>query len=218
MRLRALQLRYVMWMHDPPEERTLKMDAPALMLTLAPERARFVSLVRRRVATEADAEDVVQLALLRASTRIGSLCDPSRARAWFYRILRRTIVDHHRSRTADLVQGTGAEREAVDEATEQAPHSPCPCAIRLLDELRPAYAEVLRPIDLEDSDPATVATALGISLGNLHVRLHRARRFLRQAVVDCCGVDTCQPCLNCTCDANTCCAGPRPCNSSQEPA
>lgn len=82
---------------------------------------------------------------------------------------------------------------------------------RLLGELRPAYAEVLRAIDVDGNDPADVAVALGITVGNLQVRLHRARRLLRERVSSHCGVDSIHACLDCTCDTGRCCSGePRP--------
>jgi RNA polymerase sigma-70 factor (ECF subfamily) len=183
------------------------MDAPALLLALAPERARFVRMARRHVATEADAEDVVQRALLRASTHAESLADPARAPAWFHRIVRRAIIDYHRARAVDPLHCAG--RVPEDEAAAHAPHTPCACALRLLGQLRPAYADVLRRVDLDGGDPAIVAGVLGITPVNLNVRLHRARRALRKAVEQYCGVSTGRPCLDCTCDAHSCCSGPR---------
>lgn len=190
------------------------MDASALMRALTPERTRFVRFVRPRVESEADAEDLVQRALLHASTRAASVRDPDRARAWFYRILRRAVADHRRARRSNPVR---ADPEALERHLEQplepptvevAP-SPCACALRLLGELRPAYAEVLRRVDLERGDPAAVAEALGISTANLHVRLHRARGTLRDRVKHHCGVTSVGPCIDCTCDARRCCTGPR---------
>jgi RNA polymerase sigma factor (sigma-70 family) len=174
------------------------------MRTLTPERARFVRLVRGRVATEADAEDVVQIALQRASARAASLEDPARARAWFYRILRRALVDHHRARGAEPPRA-GMDADPVDEGTLETPGVRCECAMRLLAGLRPAQAELLRRIEIEGQEPAAVAEALGISIGNLQVRLHRARRLLRDEVKHHCGVATLRPCLDCTCDARRRC-------------
>jgi RNA polymerase sigma-70 factor (ECF subfamily) len=182
------------------------------MRVLANERARFVRMARRYVATDADAEDVVQRALLRASTRAESLEDPARAGAWFHRIVRHAIVDYHRARAADpLLRASVVDDSEEPAGADLAPgaHAPCECAVRLLDQLRPAYAEVLRKVDLAGADPAEVAAALHISPGNLNVRLHRARRALRSAVEEHCGVHSGRPCLDCTCDRDNCCSGPR---------
>jgi RNA polymerase sigma-70 factor (ECF subfamily) len=181
------------------------MDARALTAALSDERARFVRMARSRVRTEADAEDVVQRAMLRAAERAAALADPSRARAWFYRILRRAIADHHRSRPADASGGHEEAVEGVDTASAPPPVSPCACAVHLLADLRPAYAEVLRRVDLDGEDPSVVATAIGASTASLYVRLHRARRALRDRVERHCGVSSLTPCLHCTCHAHERC-------------
>jgi RNA polymerase sigma-70 factor (ECF subfamily) len=181
------------------------VEARALVESLIGERARFVRLARLRVESEADADDIVQRALARASERAGALDDPSRARAWFYRILRRAIADHHRERRGDPMRQRSTV-EPEDLASDDGPaRNPCACGIRLLQEIRPAYAEVLRRVDMDGEDPAAAADALGISVGNLHVRLHRARRALREEVRHHCGVDSHRPCLDCTCDARRRC-------------
>jgi RNA polymerase sigma-70 factor, ECF subfamily len=143
--------------------------------------------------------------MLRATERAGSIEDPSRVRPWFGRILRRGIADFYRSRRPEAAfESTDIE---VAAAAVDASGNPCPCSQRLMGALRPAYSEVLRRIDLEGQSTGAVATALGISGANLHVRLHRARRVLRERVKQHCGVSKCGPCLDCTCDVHGRCGG-----------
>jgi RNA polymerase sigma-70 factor (ECF subfamily) len=172
------------------------MEARALIDELGVDRARFVRLARRRVASESDAEDVVQRAMVRAAERASQVEDPSRGRAWFYRILHRTLLDHHRRPQHEQPGGSLDDRPAP-EVERRAPV--CCCAPRLLSAIRPAYADVLRRIDWEGEDPSAVAAGLGISTGNLYVRLHRARTALRESVEGHCGVTSIEPCLECTC-------------------
>jgi RNA polymerase sigma factor (sigma-70 family) len=184
------------------------VDAHALIRVLSGERARFVRLARRRVRTEADAEDIVQQALLRAAERAASVEETARARAWFYRVLRNAIVDHHRKSPGDRDRREDAELEDIaEDAVVEAP-TPCACGPRLLDGLRPNYAEAIRRVDLEGEEPSSAAAALGISQGNLDVRLHRARRNLRNEVRAYCGVGTHRPCLDCSCDDQRRCGSP----------
>jgi RNA polymerase sigma-70 factor, ECF subfamily len=209
--LLAVFLRNVVQLRPHAFDPTLtSMAARALVQALGGERARFVHMARSRVGTEADAEDVVQRAMMRAAERAALLEDPARLRAWFYRILRRTIADHHRSKPR------GARHEPLDgnEACDQggldaaAARSGCACAVRLLGELRPAYAEAVRRVDYDGQDPAAVAAALRVSTTNLYVRLHRARAALRERVERHCGVSSAAPCLDCMCSAHERCGGP----------
>jgi RNA polymerase sigma-70 factor (ECF subfamily) len=182
------------------------MDQRELVALLAPERDGFVRLARQRVATQTDAEDIVQRALVRAAERAGDVREPARARAWFYRLLRNAIADHHRGRHVDRARAAG-DLADVAYVADDAPARPCACSLRLLAELRPAYAEALRRVDVAGEAPEAVARALGIGVGNLHVRLFRARRALRDDVRSYCHVDSHRPCLDCSCDASHRCGG-----------
>jgi RNA polymerase sigma-70 factor (ECF subfamily) len=173
------------------------MDARALIDQLTDERPRFVRLARSRVATEADAEDVVQRAMLRAAERAPQLADAGRARAWFYRILRRAIIDHHRSKPLEIGDEGLHHVPAAEDESRRAPA--CRCTLHMLSELRPAYGEIVRRVDFDEEDPGAVAIALGMSMTNFYVRLHRARRALRERVEAHCGVSSIAPCLECTC-------------------
>jgi RNA polymerase sigma-70 factor (ECF subfamily) len=187
--------------------KVVAMDARPIMVALVNERASFLRFARRRVASDADAEDVLQHALLRASQRSASLEDPGRARAWFLRILRNAIADHHRSRPGDPLRHSVPTE--VDVLALEPPQTvrACACSGRLAEALRPAYAEVLRRIDRDGEDAAIVARSLGVSPGTLHVRLHRARRALRDRVQRHCKVTSHRPCLDCACDGERRCGG-----------
>jgi RNA polymerase sigma factor (sigma-70 family) len=188
------------------------VEARALLQVLMPERARFVRLARTRTATEADAEDVVQRALARAADRAASLDDLTKARAWFYRILRRTIADARRVGVHDPMRlQTATEFDTLADERIAATQTACACGVRLLDELRPNYSEVVRRIDLNGEAPSVVASELGISIDNLNVRLHRARGALRRDVQAYCGVSSHIPCLDCACDTRHRCGSASAC-------
>jgi RNA polymerase sigma-70 factor (ECF subfamily) len=175
------------------------VDATSLLREILPHRAEYVRIARRRLGNDADAEDVVQQALSRAVTQVGSLRDVARARPWFYRILRNAVTDHHRARSR--LPGTVDGAADLPDETSPATETPraCHCAPQLLAGLRPAYAQVIQKVDVEGSDAASAAASLGISVAHLHVRLHRARHALRTRVQHHCGVRTHHACLDCCC-------------------
>ncbi len=181
------------------------MEVRALMAVLRPQRARLLGRLRRRVGNATDAEDILQGALARAAESAPRLRDPTRVLPWFDRILRNLVADHARARRTDLLGR--ASSEALDELEPESASgsSACPCAGQLLEKLRPTYATVLRRIDVESESPDAVAQDLGISLGNLQVRVHRARRQLRSRVREHCGVSTMGACLDCTCTVHDRC-------------
>ncbi len=155
-------------------------------------RRTFLGFLHRRVRTDADAEDLLQQGLLRAANRLGTLRDDSKLVPWFYRILRRLVAEHHAAwaveqKRFDLLR---EEMDAFtpDEATA------CGCALGLLDELRPEYASILRAVDLDEEELADVARRLDVTVNNATVRLHRARKQLRDRVLALCGDPACGSC------------------------
>jgi RNA polymerase sigma-70 factor (ECF subfamily) len=163
------------------------------------DRERHLRFVRGRVSNGADAEDVLQRALLRAVSRADTLSDEARAESWFFRILRRAIADHGRARRADEAR-VSPDETAIDRIPTAPPaEKTCACGGALLDQLRPDYAEMIRRVDVKEESIRDVARALGISPANAHVRLHRARRALRDRIEVTCGVHTTREALACEC-------------------
>lgn len=180
---------------------------------LAANREAFHRFLSSRVRGEGEAQDILQESLLRALERGGSLREPGRAVAWFYQILRNAIADHHRGRAAEGRRKDEVARalriEGEETASLDPPPTPCACVNRELATLRPAYAELLRRIDLGGEEPGRVARDLGITPANLAVRLHRARRALRTGIEHSCGPCAGEGCRDCTC-GEPAAAGPGP--------
>jgi RNA polymerase sigma factor (sigma-70 family) len=173
---------------------------PAALAELGRHRAQFVAFARRRVATDADAEDLVQQAFARAAERLGDLRDPQTARAWFFRVLRRLVIDQY-ARRAVRERKLEELGPSLEVATPEEAAS-CACALGLLETLRPEYADIVKRVDLHDQPVDQVAVALGISANNAGVRLHRARARLRADLQAMCGPGAAAaraPCGDCDC-------------------
>jgi RNA polymerase sigma-70 factor (ECF subfamily) len=166
-------------------------------------RRRFLGFVQRRVNDRAAAEDILQTAYLRALDAGSQLREEESAVAWFYRILRNAIIDHFRRRTAEEA---GLERWTRELQTETEPdmalfETTCQCIAGALETLTPAYASLLREVDLGETSVAAYASEHGITPGNAAVRAHRARAALRKELIRCCGACADHGCLDCSCRA-----------------
>src|SRR5688572_32346081 len=69
-----------------------------------------------------------------------------------------------------------------------------------LERIRPEYADVLRRVDIEEEPLSSVAEALGITVNNATVRLHRARKAFREQLQAFCGTASMRACLDCACN------------------
>ena len=83
----------------------------------------------------------------------------------------------------------------------------CDCSVAQAKSLSPNYASVLNLVDMRGASLTEAATALGITVNNATVRLHRARKALREAMLEHCGVQSARDCLDCRCVSDGCCAG-----------
>ncbi|GAB4432684.1 MAG: hypothetical protein OHK0011_15610 [Turneriella sp.] len=75
----------------------------------------------------------------------------------------------------------------------------CGCLKPLIETLPSDHGQVIERVDLEEQPREQVASRLGVSVGNLSVKLHRAREKLRQAIENTCNLCAKHGCLNCSC-------------------
>ena len=160
----------------------------------------FVAFARQRVGDTHLAEDVVQESLLKALTSARQPDKEEDSVAWFYRILRRSIID--------LYRRNDARKRALEKLQKELPETPsatderliCQCFKRLLPSVPQQYRELLQRVDLDGNDPGEVAASLRLTKNNLTVRLHRARKHLRDELSRTCRTCSKHGCLDCSCD------------------
>lgn len=172
----------------------------AALRDMAPD---FEAFVRARVRSH-HAEDVLQLAALRAVERAESLNDPDRVVAWLYRIHRNIIIDTNRrlARERNVVDGLAA----VPEQSDPPSIDPCDCSVSLARGLNASYASILSLVDSDGLKVTEAARRLDITANNAAVRLHRARKALKQEMLEHCGVSSPRDCADCRCVYEDCCA------------
>lgn len=160
----------------------------------------FVAFARNRLGDHQLAEDVVQESLVKALTADRQPETDEETTAWFYRILRRSIIDLYRKQ--------GARSRALERFEQEFPETPdeteerelCKCFRRLLTLVPEQYRKLLEAVDLKGEEPEEVAARLGLTRNNLTVKLHRARKHLRKALTANCRACSTHGCLDCTCE------------------
>ncbi len=190
---------------------TASNETPELHLNnmiqrLLEQESAFRVFLRRRVSDEAVAEDLLQQSMIRAVQSHHSIRSNESVVAWFYKILRHTLIDYYRSKGTEarrndaFLQQLTLSGDDKEPPLDEVKSTVCTCLHHLLPALRSNYAELIQRIDLEEESPKRVAKELKISQNNLTVRLHRARQALRASLEQSCGVCSTHGCLNCTCE------------------
>jgi RNA polymerase sigma-70 factor (ECF subfamily) len=134
--------------------------------------------------------------------KLPSLEQGESAVAWFYRILRNAVIDHHRRRaTADRkLEAFAKELEQHAEPEREINQAVCRCVSELAGTLKQEYADALRRVEIDRVPVKDYAAEAGITPSNAAVRVFRAREALRRQVTRSCGTCAEHGCLDCTCD------------------
>ncbi|MGV0818955.1 RNA polymerase sigma factor [Martelella sp. AMO21009] len=153
-------------------------------------RSQFMRFFRGRLSRQEDAEDAFQdfcLKVVRAADKPQST---AKIDAWLSRVLRNTLTDYYRRRATRQRLEIAYEAETAEPAAALEivqPENPCCCIRNLVLTLRPDYAEIIRRADLDWEPRERIAIDLGLTTNNIGVRLHRARRALKEKIEQHCG-------------------------------
>jgi RNA polymerase sigma-70 factor (ECF subfamily) len=136
-----------------------------------------------------EARDLVQETFVKALKGFGSFQEGTNFRAWMFRILRNTFLT---SRTGLERRNTQQEDEAGFEETVVSQETPETALMRRADvdlvrkaiaQLAPAFQEVLLLADVEEMKYQEVADTLSIPIGTVMSRLARARKQVREYIL-----------------------------------
>ncbi|MDD9945233.1 MAG: sigma-70 family RNA polymerase sigma factor [Myxococcales bacterium] len=188
-------------MTEPSDRDRAHTDPPDVVQVLVDNHRRFLRFVEGRIGDRGLAEEILQEAFVRGLNRVDQLQDQGSAVAWFYRMLRNSVIDAHR-RQASSRRGLDAFATQLSlqaEPDEVLDRTVCQCVIALADTLKPEYAIALKRIDVDGLPVKDFALEAGISPSNAGVRVFRARQALRKQVARACGTCAEHGCLDCTC-------------------
>jgi RNA polymerase sigma-70 factor (ECF subfamily) len=150
---------------------------------------RLRGFIATRVRDPADIEDILQEVFAKIHAGLGGLKDTDKLEAWLFQVARRAILDHFRSRagkrrSAELPEDV-AEEPAEATISKEVASWLDPMMALLPEEDR----EVLRRADLVGLSQKDLAARLGLSVTGAKSRVQRARKRLKEAVLDCCHVE-----------------------------
>jgi len=175
-------------------------DRTRVANVLVENHRAFLRFLERRVGDRALAEDLLQDAFTRNLDRLSDVPDEGLV-PWFYRVLRNAAIDRHRRKGAEERALAAFTQELADttQPAEDLHREICACVGRLASTLKPAYAEVLQAVDVEDTPVKDFAETAGLTTSNAGVRLFRAREALRRQLVASCGTCAEHGCVDCSC-------------------
>ena len=145
--------------------------------------------IRRRVADDARAEDLLAEVFLRIHRGLDTLQDPQRIAPWLYRIARNVVADHHRRGvgTEPLPSADSIGDDVMPDHDETRALSRC---VRpMVERLPEPYREAVLLAELEGLPQVELAERLGLSRSGAKSRVQRGRALLKAMILRCCDVD-----------------------------
>ena len=167
---------------------------------------RVRKFILHTVRNEWVADDLVQETFIRINHNLADVRDASKLKAWIFRIAYNICQDYFRrqGKTANL----GLEESSGEPAAAKAPTiqkeleqgQMRKCVFGLVNHLPESLRSVIILSDISEFSQREIAEILGITVGNVKIRLHRARKKLKALLEEHCvfevderNVLTCQP-------------------------
>ena len=160
---------------------------PTTDLVWAHLHADLRQFIRRRVADDYAADDLLQETFLRIHRSLGTLNEADRLAAWVYQIARRVVHDHYRNAATSPVSLADADR--ADDSGDSRIQLRCGGTrwlAEMIQSLPEGYREAVQWAEIEGLTQQDVAHRFGITLSGAKSRVQRARAMLRETLEACC--------------------------------
>lgn len=146
---------------------------------------RLRRFIVKRVRNDHDADDILQDVFAKIQGGLAGLRSQDALEPWLFQVARRAVLDHFRkSRPVELRFEPAEETPRPDVTRELAS-----CLAPMLDLLQEPDRDVLRLADLDGLGQKDVAERLGLSLTAAKSRVQRARKRLKDELLDCCRIE-----------------------------
>jgi RNA polymerase sigma-70 factor (ECF subfamily) len=176
-------------------QRASKGDASAFETLVTTYEKGVYNLAYRLVSDREDAMDIVQEVFLKTYQALPRFRGESRFSTWIYRVCVNASLDHLRrkQKTASLsldeplsFKESSVTREVEDEgeSVEDSVETKCmgQAILSTLKDLDPAHRVIVLLSDVQGYSYQEIADILGLSMGTVKSRLHRARNMVRRLV------------------------------------
>jgi len=148
-------------------------------------RTDLWQFIRRRVADDHTADDLLQETFVRIHRNVDSLTNAERLGPWVFKIARNLVNDHYRrgaEKTASLVDTASADDEPEQELKRQG----IGWMNEMIQELPAKYREPVQLAEIEGLPQQEIANRLGLTFSGAKSRVQRGRVLLKEVLDQCC--------------------------------
>ncbi len=152
---------------------------------------RLRAFISRRVSRPADVEDILQEVFIRIHRSVDSLHNRERLAAWLFQVTRNAIIDHARARESQAgSRPEDFDAPAPDEGDDGSQTLELSgCVEPMIAALPANYREAIQLTDINGLTQMEAAQRSGLTFSGMKSRVQRARRRLKDMMLDCCRIE-----------------------------
>ncbi len=144
------------------------------------------AFILSKVHDESVAADILQEVFIKIHNNIHKVKDSTKLQSWIFQICRNLIIDHFRSLQKEHVIKTHALESIDDESPDDFMTETLEDMIKMMSDMPPEYCEALCLTELEGISQKAYAEKIGISYSGAKSRIQRARKMLKDLLMNCC--------------------------------
>lgn len=144
------------------------------------------AFIMSKVHNESLADDLLQELFIKMHTNIDKVKDKTKLHSWIYQICRNLIVDHFRSYNKEQNMEALSFESESEEITEDFMSETLEDMVNMMDDLPSEYCEALCLTELGSLSQKEYADKIGISYSGAKSRVQRARKMLKDLLMNCC--------------------------------
>jgi len=153
--------------------------------------AKLKKYIMGKVSDKFEAEDLLQEVGLRVLKSEGKILEVENVEAWLYRIASNAIIDYYRRKDrltytedVDAVLPNDSPVTEIDNYNNET----ASCLLKLAEILPATYKEAIIQSDFKGVPQNSLGEAWGLSHSGAKNRVQRARKKLKETMLDCCEV------------------------------
>ena len=160
----------------------MKWETEAVWIEFSDQLSQFIC---SRLADKSLADDILQDVFLKIHSHIDTLKDDTKIRGWIYQITRNIIIDHYRTQKTEME--IPENLPVVDEISQNTTSQEIASSLRtLVEELPEKYGQALLLTEFQGVTQKELAQKLGISVSGAKSRVQRARKMVKDMLMQCC--------------------------------
>ncbi len=155
---------------------------------------KLFTFISNKVQNKDDVRDIIQDTFVKVKLNIDKLLNPAKAENWIFQIARNTMYDYFRDKGKSIKKENVFERISEDEENEddiliqQQTESFSDYTGFVVSQLPEKYKKAVYMADIEGKKMHEIADELDLSISGAKSRVQRARRMIKDIILQCCDV------------------------------